>query len=126
MDKRRRWWLIAISALVMVLVGFVLFVQVRPGIVVTIENTGTTPLKSVVVHVTGASYKLGDIAPGDSANVRVRPKSDSNLEIEFKDADGQAKRLNAGGYFESGYRGTIRVSIKDGTIDKFEEDIKLW
>ena len=124
-DTKRRW-LIAVPIVILVVVIVGLIVQFRPGVVVTIENAGKTPLSSVVVHVTGASYELGDIAPGDSANVRVRPKSDSNLEIEFKDADGQAKRLNAGGYFESGYRGTIRVSIKDGTIDKFEEDIKLW
>jgi len=31
--------------------------------------------------------------------------------------------MNAGDYFESGYRGTIRVEIKDGQIDKFEEDV---
>jgi len=48
------------------------------------------------------------------------------LEVEFKDTAGQTQRLNAGGYFESGYRGSIRVEIKDGQIDKNEQDIKLW
>ena len=125
-ETKRRWWLFAIPALILVLVGFVLFVQFRPGIVVTIENTGTIPLKSVVLHVTGASYELGNIAPGASEKVRVRPTGESHLEIEFTDPDGQVKRLDAGGYFESGCRGTIQVSIKDGTSDKNEHDISLW
>jgi len=34
--------------------------------------------------------------------------------------------LDAGGYFESGYRGTIRLSIKDGVIAKNEQDIQGW
>ena len=83
-------------------------------------------MKSVVLHVTGASDNLGDIAPGESATARVNPTSDSHLEVEFTDADGQSKQLIAGGYFEAGYRGTIRVEIKDDQIDKFEEDFKPW
>ena len=79
-----------------------------------------------MLHVTGASYDLGDIAPGATANARVRSNGESSLDIEFTDADGKAQRLNAGGYFESGYRGSIRVEIKDGQIDKFEDNIKLW
>ena len=126
-DKNRRRLFLAISSLlVAAFLIAILIIQFRPGIHVTIENTGITPLKSVVVHVTGASYELGDIAPGDSQKIRVRPTSESHLEIEFTDNDGQVKRLDAVGYFESGYRGTIGVSIKDGTIDENEHDIRLW
>ena len=57
--KRRRWLLLIPVALVGVLVF-----QFRSGIQVTVENTETSPLKSVVLHVTGGSYDLGDIAPG--------------------------------------------------------------
>jgi len=55
----------------------------------------------------------------------VHPTGESHLEIEFTDADGQAKRLDAGGYFEPGYRGTIDISIKDGVIQKNEQQIRL-
>ena len=125
-ETKRRWWLFATPAifLIAVLIGVLAF-QLRSGIRVTIDNTGTTTLESVVLHVTGASYNMGDIVPGASATARVSPTSESHLEIEFTDADGQAQRLDAGGYFEPGYRGTIRVSIKDGVIDKNEQDIKL-
>ena len=118
-NKRRRWLLLIPVALV----GVLAF-QFRSGIQVTVENTGASPLKSVVLHVTGASYDLGDIAPGESATARVSPTGESELEVEFKDTDDQTQRLNAGGYFESGYRGSIRVEIKDGVIDKNEQDIR--
>jgi hypothetical protein len=126
-QKQRRWWLLAIPVglVIAVLIGVVAF-QLRSGIRVAVENTGTTPLKSVVLHVTGASYELGDIAPGESATARVNPTGESHLEVDFTDADGQTQRLNAGGYFESGYRGSIRVVINDGVIDKNEQDFKLW
>ena len=127
MTEKKRSWLpfaIPVILLVAVLIGILAF-QLRSGIRVTIENTGTTTLESVVLHVTGASYNMGDIVPGASATARVSPTSESHLEIEFTDADGQAQRLDAGGYLEPGYRGTIRVSIKDGVIDKNGRDIKL-
>jgi len=122
--NKRRWWLLAIPV-VLLLIAVVAY-QLRSGIRVTVENTGSTSLNSVVLHVTGESYDLGDIAPGESATARVNPTGESELEVDFKDTDGQTQRLNAGGYFESGYRGTIRVEIKDGVIDKNEQDIKLW
>ena len=127
LDKKNCLWLIAIPVVLLILAGIaVVLVLFRPGIQVTVENTGTTPLKSVMLHVTGASYDLGDIAPGATATARVRSTGESSLDIEFMDGNGNNQRLNAGGYFESAYRGTIRVEIKDGQIDKFEEDIKLW
>ena len=126
-QKQRRLWLLSIPAVLVIaaLSGLLVF-QIQSGVRVTIQNTGSSALKSVVLHVTGASYKLRDIAVGESVTMRVDPISESHLEVEFTHIDGQVQRLNAGGYFESGYRGTIRVEIKDSQIDKFDEDIKPW
>ncbi len=127
-DKNKRlWWLLAIPVgLVVAIVIATVAVQLRSGIKVTVENTGLTSLQASVLHVTGVSYNLGDIAPGAEATARVNPTSESHLEIEFTDANGKTQRVNAGGFFEPGYRGAIRVEIKDGVIDKFEDDISLW
>ena len=126
-ENKRRWWLrsIAVGIVMFVLIS-VVAIQFRSGIRVTVENTGSMPLKSVVLQVTGASYRFGDIAPGTSATARVNPTGESHLEIEFTDAAGMVQLLDGGGYFESGYRGTIRLSIADGVIEKNEHDIKLW
>jgi len=125
-DQKRPCWLagIPICVLLVVLVVLVLFLS-RSGIHVSIQNTGSQPLRSVVLFVTGISYNLGDIPPGATAHATVHPTGESHLEIEFTDADGQAKRLDAGGYFEPGYRGTIDISIKDGVIQKNEQQIRL-
>ncbi len=111
--RRRRWLLVLIP---LALIGVLMFHWLREGVRVTIRNTGTTPIRSVVLHVTGVAYPLGDIDSGSSAEATIRPHGESHLEIEFSDSDGKMQRLNAGGYFESGYRGTIQVSIRDGTI----------
>ncbi len=125
-NKRRQFWLIGLLVCILVLlVAGLAFVIFRSGIHVTIQNTGSQPLRSVVLHVTGASYNLGDIAPGNTAGATVHATSESDLEIGFTDADGQINRLDAGGYFESGYKGTIDISIKDGVIQKNEQNIRL-
>ncbi len=84
------------------------------------------PLRSVVLFVTGNSYSLGDIPPGAISQTTVKCTGDSHLEIEFVGDAGDAKRLDAGGFFQPGYRGTIRVSVKDGVIEGNEQDIQWW
>lgn len=103
---------------------FLLFYH--PGIDVTVDNTGRMPIRSLVLVVTGNRYALGDIPPGGSAQATVQCTGDSHLEIEMHDAHGRPMRLDAGGFFQSGYRGTIRLSIKDGEIDRNEQDIKWY
>lgn len=100
--------------------------QMRPGIRVSVRNTGDSPLRSVVLHVTGRSYSLGDIAPNAEAAARVVSTGDSHLEVEFSADDGEKKRLVVGSYFEPGYRGTIRVQIQDGKVVRCEEDVRLY
>lgn len=125
--QERHWRLAGVLICLLLAVSVVLvFVLFRSGIHVTVQNSGSQPLRSVALHVTGRSYNLGDIAPGETAMSRVNPTSESHLEVEFIDADGQTQRLNAGGYFESGYRGSIRVEIKDGQVDKLEDNTRLW
>jgi hypothetical protein len=125
----RLWWpwkvflLLVLIDLVGMLIGVVLPAVNAGGIRVTIQNRGSRRLGSVMVHVTGESYGLGDIAAGGTGEAAVRVAGESHLEIEFVDADGKPKRLNAGGHFEPGCRGTIQVSIKDGVIDENEQRV---
>ncbi len=111
-------------AVVLFLACFVLFHH--PGIHVSVENTGNLPIRSVVLYVTGNSYNLGDIPPTTKAEATARCTGDSHLEIEFSDDTGATKRLDAGGFFQPGYRGTIRVSIRNGVIEGNEQDIQWW
>ena len=119
--RRYRWWLIAkLSVLLIIISGFVWNIF-HVGIRVTVQNTGQMTLHSVILHVSGNSYSLGNLAPDAFAVATVEPKGESHLEIEFTDSDGKMQRLAVEGYFETNYRGTIRVSIKDGVIDQNEQ-----
>jgi hypothetical protein len=125
-SQRRQFWFIGfLACIALLLVAGLGITFFRSGIQVTIQNTGSQPLRSVVLHVTGASQSLGDISPGATARATVHATGESHLEIQFTDADGQGQRLDAGGYFEPGYRGTIDISIKDGVIEQNEQQIRL-
>jgi hypothetical protein len=125
MNLRKRWpWTVVSIAVLFLSIGFILF-HFGSGIRVTVHNTGTRPIRSAVLHVTGRSYPAGDIAPGNFFEATVNPKSESHLEIEFNDAEGKRQRLSVDCYFEPGYRGEIEVSIKDGRIEKNREEISL-
>ncbi len=96
-----------------------------PGIEVSLRNDGEATIHSVELHYAGGPSELWTIQPGRSADTVIRPSGESHLEIEFTDNDGKITRLNAGGYFEQYYRGSIHVSIKDGVIDENEQDVWL-
>jgi hypothetical protein len=115
---KKRLALVAIVLLV-VMAGagvFVYCVYFLPGVRVTLRNTGSAPMRSVVLYVTGQQYAMGDLAPGASMDVTVHPTTSSHLEIGFIDADGNSKRLYPGGYFGAEDVGTISVSVKDGVM----------
>jgi len=124
-NKPRQFWFIGVLACIVLLVIGLVVTLFHSGLHVVIQNTGSQPLRSVVLHVTGASYSLGDILPGATAHATVHPASESHLEIDFTDPTNKTERLDAGGYFEPGYRGTIDISIKDGVIEMNEQDIRL-
>ena len=64
----------------------------RADIAIIVQNVGTESLRSVMVHVTGSSYQVGDLAPGEIKVIKVIPKGESHIEIGL----GNGKRLNAG------------------------------
>jgi hypothetical protein len=113
-------YLLALALLVVIAAGLNF---VFGGVRVRVVNAGAVPLRSVVVHVTGASYPLGDIAPGESRTERVAPTSESGLAIEH--AGG---RLAVDAYFEPGYRGTITVKMTELALEHVENAVRigLW
>jgi hypothetical protein len=125
-ELRRRRWRLAFAAAIslLALIGYARL-RFRPGIEVLVQNTGGTPIRSVVLHVTGNSYPLGDLTSDASGEAVVNSTNESSLTIEFTDSDGKKQQLDADLYFEPGYRGTIRVSMRDGVIERIEQQIKF-
>lgn len=84
---------------------------------VVVRNTGNTPLRDVVVHVTGNSYSLGDLDAGSQKRVLIEPTGDSHVELSVREVSGHTRRLTGDCYFEPGYHGTIRIDVSDGRIN---------
>jgi hypothetical protein len=97
-----------------------------PGVRVGLTNQGPDTLRNVIVHVTGRSYPLGDVPARESRSVRVRPASESHVEIEFTDARGTSARVVADCYFEPGYRGEIWIDMKDGRVERARDSVSLY
>jgi len=109
--------LVLLAAIALPCAALFAWFQTR-GIRVTVIDSGPNPITSVIVHVTGNQHRIGDLAVGESRAVRVLPTSESHVELAFVDYLGQAQRLNAGGYFENGYRGTIEVELEHDSIKR--------
>ena len=126
---QNRWWLwvsVAIAAgLVLVGVGLAWY-HFRPGVRVSVENAGTEPMRAVALHVTGRSYTIGAIARGGCAGTIVVPTSESDLQIEFTDGRGNARRVLVECYIEPSYRGEIRATINDSRLEMTEQRIQPW
>lgn len=83
---------------------------------VTVKNAGETEMRSIILHVTGDSASAGDLQPGESVTVRVKPQGNSHLEISFENPDGTMHRLNARGDFGKGSSGSIEVEIRNNIV----------
>lgn len=89
------------------------------GVTFIVKNVSKETIRSIVVHVTGESYAIGDIEAGASKSVVLHPTSDSHVEL----ASAGHSRLIIDCYLEYGYGGTLaaeitadRVVVRDATV----------
>jgi hypothetical protein len=113
---KKRLVVLAGAGVVALVAGVIGYAALAPGVHVTVRNTGREPMRQVTLHVTGRSYSLGDVPPGATCTKKVFPTSESHVELELTDEQGRRRRLVAGCYFESGYRGRIDIEVKDGAV----------
>ncbi len=114
---------IILSAAV-VLIGLIIVFAaawvIKSKVTVVIHNVGDETLQSVVVHVTGNSYPIGDIAAGATKTVKVVPKGESHIEIEQHGHE----RLIVGTYFEQGYSGKITIDVTQNQVINVKNEIR--
>ena len=87
-------------------VAYASYPVARDGVTLHLTNAGADTMRQVVVHVTGRSYAVGDIAPGASAAIVLHPRGESDIEL----AQSGHPRLIIGCYLESGYKGSINAT----------------
>ncbi len=96
------------------------------GVSVVVQNKGPERISDVMVHVTGNSYEIGEMEPGQSRKIRVTPKGESHVEITFLDASHNQHRVVAECYFEERhYQGTIEVDIAGNKVSRVDEATEL-
>jgi hypothetical protein len=117
---------IVLVTVVILVAGWVRYASAQRGIRITVLNTGQETVRDMTVYVTGASYPLGDLAPSTSRTCKVSPTSESHVELEFADEQRGRIRLNAGGYFEPGYQGTMEIQVRDGKATRVKDDISIY
>ena len=117
---------LAVAAVALaIFVAMIFWLVPRGGVTAIVKNTGTTPLSSAIVAVTGKTYGIGDIPPNRSASVVVRPQGDSRMTIEYRDAAGTQYSLPVDCYLESGFRGSITVDVSGNKIAKVDHHTRV-
>jgi len=91
------------------------------GIRLTVENTGSGPMDSVTVHVTGNQYFLGRIPPNERRSIGVQVTGESHVELEQPGH----QRLKIDIYLEPGYEGIIRARVSPDSIHSVSQKINV-
>lgn len=116
--RMKKLLLVSLAAIVVGFIGHHFWSS--DGVTFVVKNVGNETIRSVVVYVTGKSYSIGDIEPGNSKSVLLNPTSESHVELTFSGHS----RLTIDCYFEHGYSGTLAaeitvekvVTVKDSTV----------
>ena len=119
---------IAIIALCLIIVSAVgaAVLVASGGVSVVVQNKGLETISNVKVHVTGNSYLIGSLAPGQAQRIRVTPNGESHVEIEFVDTSHNQHRVVAECYFEKRhYKGTITVDIAGNKVSRVDDKTAL-
>lgn len=119
---------IAIIALCLIIVSTVgvAALVASGGVSVVVQNKGLEIINNVKVHVTGNSYLIGSLAPGQAQKIRVTPKGESHVVIEFVDTSHNQHRIVAECYFEKRhYKGTITVDIAGNKVSRVDDKTEL-
>jgi hypothetical protein len=123
---KKNW---AIAALALVIVYLVtralvtVFLETRAeaaGVEFTLDNAGSEALRTVIVDVTGRSYKLGDLPAGSSKTVELHATGDSHIELRFSNGH----HLTIDCYFEPAYSGRIKAKITSHAVVAVEDEIR--
>lgn len=92
------------------------------GTRVVLKNLDDKPLHSVILKVTGNSYPLGELNPGETRVAKVYPTDESHLEVEHIVLDGQKRMLYVDCYIEPRAGGTIEVTLNSDTVVKVKHN----
>ena len=123
LTKRR---LVGALALIALVLAARWFYQHTRGVQIRLRNVDKQPLRSLVVLVTGSNYPLGDLAPGATTSVYVKPTGDSGVAFSFRTIDGAAQHTRETGYIEPENSGTMTIDLSRSGASILKEKLELY
>lgn len=106
-----------ITLLLAVLIVFcIVLIYQSLGLYIKTINHSDLFIKKATIYYNSVSIECGQIAPGKSKNVRIRPTSETGIRAKFEFDGGKVVWTNANTYIERNYRGTLTMSVDN----KFE------
>ena len=113
MSRSRR--IRVVWAIIAVCVFYVagIFARWQYGALIIIRNASGHTVRDAAVKVerVGKKYDLGELAPGKQSRVFVEIAGESNVNLEFVDAQNQRHVATVIGYVEKGYCGRGNATI---------------
>jgi hypothetical protein len=81
-----------------------------PEFAVTNRSIGN--VDDVRLEHSGGTEVIGSLTPGETKSIRINPRGESHLKIDFRDAQGSVREQVIDVYFERGYRGKLSLYIE--------------
>ena len=120
---KRRIFLLFGAAAAVAVIALALLWHPSTGIDVTVLNRGPGVITDVEVQVKGHGFPLGPLAPGASATGRLVPAGESDIAVEFRDAEEMWHAVKADVYLERGYHGKVTVELERNAISRVEHHV---
>ncbi len=93
------------------------------GVRVIVTNKGPQTLHSVSILLNENRYPLGDIKPGETKSIVIKPTRESHLQIEHGKT--QRKRIKIDCYLEKGYKGEVKIELTSSKLLKVEDKTNI-
>jgi hypothetical protein len=122
----RRW--IVLAGLILFLLALALAIGLersRKGVEVVLTNQGSSPVRNVRVWFSGGSDIVSEVRAGAQERMRVRPRSESGLRLEFVDSQGGQHSEPINVYIEPGYGGRVTIEIDDDNKVSWHDEVSL-
>lgn len=92
-----------LTCMVVLVVGAVGIYLHEQKLIAVVVNHGPGTLRSVIVHVRGNSYPMGDLDAGELRSVAIHPDRKTGVAIEFVGETGETVRTEEFGYMGPDY-----------------------
>lgn len=79
-------------------------------ILVTLMNTSSQPISTIIVDYPGATFGVNSLAPGSTYMYKIKPLETGPLKLQFTDAEGKSHK-STGPVLHKNQEGSIEIRL---------------